>query len=79
MATIKVSERTYRRLNQVAGQLRARLRRPVSVDEALEFTMRAAKLKPSDFAGSWSLTDEEEARILKELTAFWSRWKLPNA
>lgn len=75
MATVKVSEKSYRRLNEIAGRLRAQLRRPVSVGEALDFIMRQGRLNPSDFAGSLSLTDDEEERILKELEEFWSRWK----
>lgn len=75
MATVKVREKTYRTLNEIAGKLRARLQRPVSVDEAIDFVMRQHKLKPSDFAGSLSLTNEEEAQILNGLKEFWSEWK----
>ncbi|MDV3278466.1 MAG: hypothetical protein LYZ69_08390 [Nitrososphaerales archaeon] len=78
MATVKVSKKTYRELNEIAGKLRARLRRPVSVDEAIEFAMKQNRLKPSDFAGSLSLTNEEEAQISKSLEEFWSRWKFPR-
>jgi cobalamin biosynthesis protein CbiG len=76
MATVKVSKRTYRELNEIAGKLRARMRRPVSVDEAIEFAMRRDKLKPADFAGSLSLTDKEEAEISEKTARFWSRWRL---
>jgi hypothetical protein len=78
MATVKVSKKTYRTLNEIAGQLRARLRRPVSVDEAIEFVMKKGRLRPSDFAGSLSMTDEEQAQILKGLEEFWSKWKFRN-
>ncbi len=78
MATVKVSKKTYRKLNQIAGRLRASLGKPVSVDETIEFAMKHSRLKPSDFAGSLSLTDEEEGWISKSLEEFWSRWKFPR-
>ncbi len=76
MATVKVSRKTYRELNEIAGRLRTKLRRPVSVGEAIEFAMGRDRLKPADFAGSLLLTDKEEAQIAEKLARFWSRWKL---
>lgn len=73
MATVKVSQETYERLNRLAGRLRSRLKRPVSMDEALNMMIR--ELKPSDFSGTLSLTDDEAAAISEELNAFWSRWQ----
>ncbi len=78
MATVKVSRETYEKLNEVAGRLRARLRRPVSVDEALDATFKAGKTRPSDFAGTLSLTENEAQDIIKELNNFWSKWKSPR-
>lgn len=75
MATVKVSEQTYRKLNQLAGELRSRLGRPVSVDEALDYAMKQHKEKSSDYAGSWSMSDEEEKRIESDLDRIWERWK----
>jgi len=77
MATVKVSDQTYKRLNELAGELRSRLGRPVSVDEALDFALRQ-KRKPNltDFGGTWSMTDEEEKRIFgDDLHRMWKRWK----
>ena len=76
MATVKVSEKTYQELNVIAGELRARYGRPVSVDEAIEYATKRGKLRASDLAGSWSMSDEEAAKIAKELEGFWARWKL---
>ncbi len=78
MATVKVSKKTYRKLNEIAGRLRASLGRPVSVDETIEFAMKHSKLKPSDFAGTLSLTDAEEAQISNSVEEFWSKWKFPR-
>lgn len=79
MATIKVSEGTYRKLNRAAGELRMRLGRPVSVDEAFDYILKenqkSKKSKlPSDFSGAWSMTDEEENEIVKGLENFWKGW-----
>lgn len=78
MATVKVSDHTYKKLNELAGELRSRLGRPVSVDEALDFALKQKrKLKPSDYAGTWSMSDEEEKRIFgDDLQRMWKRWKL---
>lgn len=76
MATVKVSERTYRKLNELAGELRSQLGRPVSVDEALDLLIKEKKTRPSDFAGTWSMTEEEERVVLKNIEALWGRWKL---
>jgi len=75
MATVKVSEKTYKKLNQAAGKLRSRLGRPVSVDETLDFIMKENKVSPSDFAGSWSMTDKEALEITNDLDGSWKRWK----
>ncbi len=75
MATVKVSEKTYKKLNQAAGKLRSRLGRPVSVDETLDYVMRESKISPSDFAGAWSMTDKEALEITNDLGRSWMRWK----
>ena len=77
MATVKVSEDTYKKLNQLAGRLRSKTGRPVSVDEALDYALKGkSKLSPSDFVGSWSsMTEREEEEILRSLDRFWKGWK----
>jgi hypothetical protein len=77
MATVKVSEQTYKKLNRLAGKLRSKTGRPVSVDEALDFALkRNSKLSPSDFVGSWSsMSDSEEEEILGGLDKFWKGLK----
>lgn len=78
MATVKVSDRTYKELNEIAGKMRTRLRRPVSVDEAIEFAMRRDRMRPSDYAGALVMTDEELAGISKGMRKFWSSWKFQS-
>lgn len=43
--------------------------------EAMEHLLREKRLKISDFAGAWSMSDEEEAETLRSLREGWSRWK----
>jgi len=80
MATVKVSVQTFKKLNELAGELRSRLGRPVSVDEALDFVLKQnRKPKPSDYAGTWSMSDEEEKRIFgDDLLRMWKRWRSPE-
>jgi hypothetical protein len=78
MATVKVSRETYEKLNEVAGELRVRLHRPVSMDEVLESAMKARSLRPSDFAGTFVTSDREAKEISRELSRFWSRWRSPS-
>ncbi len=74
MATVKVSEKNYEKLNKRAGTLRSRLKRPVSVDEALSIMMKESEVKPSDFFATFSMSDEEARSVSEELGEFWSRW-----
>jgi len=78
MATVRVKEDTYRDLNALTGRLQTKLKRPVSVDEAIKYLLEKEKLKPSDFAGAWTMSDEEEAEVLESLRRVWSRWRLPR-
>jgi hypothetical protein len=78
MSTIKVSKETYEKLNERAGKLRARLRRPVSLDEVLNSAMKSRSPRPSDFAGTLVLSDREADEIGNDLSEFWSRWQSPS-
>jgi len=37
--------------------------------------LKERKLRVSDFAGAWSMSDKEEAEILRNLREMWTRWK----
>ncbi|MEM2617445.1 MAG: hypothetical protein QXL64_07950, partial [Thermofilaceae archaeon] len=56
---VKVSEETYSELSKAAGELQARFKRPVSLDEALRYLLglrkRRRRLKITDLAGSWDM------------------------
>ena len=74
--TIKVDERTYKLLNELAGEIRAEEKRPVSINEAL---LRVLKEKKKhnimDFAGSWKMSDKEREKMRAGLKKMWSEWK----
>jgi predicted CopG family antitoxin len=72
MATVKVDEDTYEELNRIAGELRTARGRPVAIDEVIrDLLMRR---RPSDFVGSWKMSDAEEAEIFGALQKLWSKW-----
>jgi len=78
--TVKISKETYAKLSEVAGGLQMRLKRPVSLDEAMEYLigLRGKGAKISDLAGSWDISNEEVAEIKASLSEAWKRWKLPG-
>ncbi|HIE22792.1 MAG TPA: hypothetical protein EYP68_00990 [Candidatus Korarchaeota archaeon] len=78
MAIIRVKESTYRELVKLAAKLQIELGRPVSVGEALEHILATKKLRPSDFAGLWDMSDEEVDELFKSLSGVWSRWRFPR-
>jgi len=79
--TVKISKETYAKLSEVAGGLQMRLKRPVSLDEAMEYliSLRGKGAKISDLAGSWDISDDELAEIKASLSEVWKRWKLPGS
>jgi len=78
MASIRVNDELYRELNKVAGELRVELGRPVSMEDVLVRLLETRRLKLSDFAGAWKMSDGETKEIQSSLRGFWSRWKYPS-
>ena len=75
--TIKISPKIYAELNAFTGLLSERLKRRVSIGDALEDLLsRAHRNKPSDFAGAWVMSDEEEKEIKESLKELWGTWKM---
>jgi len=79
--TVKISKETYAKLSEVAGELQMKLRRPVSLDEAMEYliSLKGKGAKISDLAGSWDVSDDELAEIKASLSEAWKRWKQPRS
>jgi len=74
---IKISPKVYAELNAFAERLSDRLKKRVSIDDALENLLsRAHRKKPSDFAGAWVMSDEEEKEIKESLRELWRTWKM---
>jgi len=78
--TVKISKETYARLSEVAGELQIRLKRPVSLDEAMRYliSLKGKGVKITDLAGSWDVSDEEVAEIRASLAEAWKKWRLPE-
>ena len=74
--TIKVSKETYSKLNEIAGELQIKLRRSVSIEEAMkELIKRKEKgRKISDLAGSWNITETEFKEIQTSIEETWKKW-----
>ena len=74
---IKVSKETYAKLSEIAGELQVKLRRPVSIEEAMKdlIKRREKGRKISDLAGSWNVTDAELKEIKTSIDESWKKWK----
>lgn len=78
--TVKISKETHAHLSEIAGELQIKLKRPVSLDEALRYLIRlkGKGVKITDLAGSWDVSDEEAAEMLASLAEAWKKWRLPE-
>ena len=76
--SVRVEERTYRKLSQSAGQLQMLLGRSVSLDEAIWFLLKAPREegKVTALAGSWEMSDSELREIERSLGEGWKHWKV---
>ena len=74
--TIKVSKETYAKLNEIAGELQIKLRRSVSIEEAMKDLIKRKEKgrKISDLAGSWNITDAELKEIETSIEDSWKGW-----
>ena len=73
---IKVSKETYAKLSEIAGELQMKLRRPVSIEEAMKdlIKQREKGRKISDLAGSWNISDAEFKEIKSSIDESWKKW-----
>ena len=78
--TVKISEETYAKLSEIAGELQMRLKRPVSLDEAMRYliSLGGKGVKITDLAGSWDVSEEELVKIKASLIEAWRKWRLPE-
>jgi hypothetical protein len=73
---IKVSKETYAKLSEIAGELQVKLRRPVSIEEAMKDLIKRKEKgrKISDLAGSWKITESECAEMKSLINKSWQEW-----
>mgnify|MGYP001122945799 CR=1 FL=1 len=78
--TVKISRETYARLSEIAGELQMKLKRPVSLDEAVRhlITLKGKGIRITDLAGSWDVSEDELAEIKASLREAWRKWRLPE-
>jgi hypothetical protein len=78
--SIKISKETYAELSEIAGELQIKLKRPVSMEEAIKHLTgrRKKSTKISDLAGSWKISDEEAKEIENYIDKAWEKWRIPE-
>jgi len=76
LKAIKVSKETYAELSAIAGELQVKLKRPVSIEEAMKHLIKRRKkgAKISDLAGTWDVNDEELKEINISMSQAWEKW-----
>ena len=67
---VKVSKETYAKLCEIAGELQIKLKRPVSIEEAMKHLiwLRKKGVKITDLGGSWNKSvGEHGSRALSDI------------
>jgi hypothetical protein len=79
--SVRVEDKTYRKLSQASGRLQTILGRPVSLDETIWHLLKGAREEGriSDLAGSWDMSESEARETEKVLRQGWKRWELPQS
>lgn len=74
--TVRIDDEAYTLLSEYAGRLQVKLKRPVSMNEAIKHMARQQNepQRISDLAGSWKVSDEEAAEIKESLRRAWETW-----
>ena len=77
LKAVKISKETYAELSAIAGELQVKLKRHVSIEEAMKHLINRRKkgTKISDLAGTWDITDEELRAIKESISQAWEQWK----
>ena len=70
--SIKVSEENYQRLCRVSGKLQEKLKKPVSLNDAISYLYNKTMIE--DLAGTWDMTDDETDKWVEELKSGWKEW-----
>ncbi|NVM30253.1 MAG: hypothetical protein HWN65_15520 [Candidatus Helarchaeota archaeon] len=75
-SSIRISKKNHKKLIELAGILQAKLKRTVSIDEAISFILNNESFpgKITDLPDAWDLTDEEVNEIFDTLRNGWKSW-----
>jgi hypothetical protein len=71
--SVKISDENYKRLSELSGELRMKLKKPVSLNEAISFLYSKGSL--TDLSGAWIMNDKESDEIKYGLKKGWKTWK----
>jgi dissimilatory sulfite reductase (desulfoviridin) alpha/beta subunit len=78
LKAVKVSKETYAELSAIAGEMQVKLKRPVSIEDAMKQLIKRNKKGRiiSDLAGLWKdVSDEEAEEIKASINKVWETWK----
>ena len=71
--SIKISEENYKRLSSLSGDLRTKMQKPISLNDAISYLYEKKDL--SELAGSWKMSDGEADEFMLDLKKGWKKWK----
>jgi predicted CopG family antitoxin len=74
--SIKINEENYKKLCTLSGELRAKLHKPVSINDTINFLYNKRKL--SELAGKWKMNDKEVEKFKDDLKRGWNKWKIKS-
>lgn len=78
--SIKINRENYEWLSSLSGELRKELRKPVSINDALShLKAKKRKIKLSNIAGTWKMSDKDTENFLKDLKKGWKKWNIKSA
>lgn len=71
---VKLSKENYKWLCEVAGDLQAKEKKMISIDEALSRIKNQVRCKLGDVIGSWKMSDKEVEEFKRDLKSGWKKW-----
>ena len=77
LKAVKVSKETYAELSAIGGEMQVKLKRPVSIEDAMKQLIKRNKKGRiiSDLAGLWKdVSDEEAEEIKASINKVWETW-----
>ena len=77
-SSIRISNKTYKKLIELAGILQANLKKTVTIDETINFLLEKRSIPGTitDLSDRLDITDEELAEIQASLEEAWKSWNI---